>query len=68
VVYFDPPYDSDYDEALKYFDNGSIVAPGGILLIEHHSEMFFPETIGPLRRRRVVVQGDSALSFYERKL
>lgn len=68
VVYFDPPYDSDYDEALKYFDDGSIVAPGGILLIEHHSEMFFPETIGPLRRRRVVVQGDSALSFYERKL
>lgn len=67
VVYFAPPFDSDYDEALRYFQRGSIVAPGGILLIEHHSEMFFPESIGPLRRRRVVTQGDTALSFYERK-
>jgi 16S rRNA G966 N2-methylase RsmD len=67
IVYFDPPYDSNYEEALKYFSRGATVTPGGILVIEHHSEMFFPEKIGVLKRFRVVVQGETTLSFYERK-
>jgi 16S rRNA (guanine966-N2)-methyltransferase len=67
VVYFDPPYDSSYEEALKYFARGATVKPNGILVIEHHSEMFFPEKIGVLKRWRVIIQGDSAISFYERK-
>ncbi len=67
VVYFDPPYNENYDEALKYFSRGATVTPGGILVIEHHSEMFFPEKIGVLKRFRVVVQGETTLSFYERK-
>ena len=67
VVYFDPPYDSDYDEVLKYFERGVAVRPGGVLVIEHHAEMFFPEKIGVMKRWRVVVQGETALSFYERK-
>jgi 16S rRNA (guanine966-N2)-methyltransferase len=68
VVYFDPPYDSNYDEAMKYFSRGATVTPGGVLVIEHHSEMFFPEKIGVMKRFRVVVQGETTLSFYERKL
>lgn len=68
VVYFDPPYGADYEEALTYFKRGAAVAPnGGVLVIEHHAEMFFPENLGPLKRRRVILQGDSALSFYERR-
>lgn len=67
LVYFDPPHDSDYDEALKYFARGTCVTPGGTLVIEHHADMFFPERIGVLRRFRVVVQGETALSFFERK-
>lgn len=67
VVYFDPPYDANYDEVLDYFARGAAVKPRGVLVIEHHSEMFFPETIGIMRRWRVVVQGDTALSFYDRK-
>jgi 16S rRNA (guanine966-N2)-methyltransferase len=67
VVYFDPPYNENYDEALKYFSRGASVTPGGVLVIEHHSEMFFPEKIGVLKRFRVVVQGETTLSFYERK-
>jgi 16S rRNA (guanine(966)-N(2))-methyltransferase RsmD len=67
VVYFDPPYDSNYDEAMKYFSRGATVTPGGVLVIEHHSEMFFPEKIGVMKRFRVVVQGETTLSFYERK-
>ncbi len=67
VVYYDPPYDTDYDEVLKYFERGVCVKPGGILVVEHHAEMFFPERIGVMKRWRVIVQGDSAISFYDRK-
>jgi 16S rRNA (guanine966-N2)-methyltransferase len=67
VVYFDPPYDADYDEVLKYLSRGVALELGGTLVIEHHAEMFFPEKINQLKRWRVIVQGDSALSFYERK-
>jgi 16S rRNA (guanine(966)-N(2))-methyltransferase RsmD len=67
VVYYDPPYDTDYDEVLKYFERGVAIKPGGVLVIEHHSEMFFPETIGVMKRWRVIVQGETAISFYDRR-
>jgi 16S rRNA (guanine(966)-N(2))-methyltransferase RsmD len=67
VVYFDPPYDSSYDEVLAYFSRGAAIKPRGVLIIEHHTEMFFPEDFGVMHRWRVVVQGDTSLSFYERR-
>lgn len=67
VVYFDPPYDSNYDEVLDYFSRGAALKPHGVLVIEHHTEMFFPETFGVMKRWRVVTQGDTSLSFYERR-
>ena len=67
VVYFDPPYDSNYDEVLDYFSRGAAIRPGGVLVIEHHVEMFFPEEFGLMKRWRVVAQDDTSLSFYERK-
>jgi len=67
VVYFDPPYDSNYDEVLAYFSRGAALKPHGVLVIEHHVEMFFPEEFGVMKRWRVVTQGDTSLSFYEKK-
>lgn len=67
VIYFDPPYDADYDEVLSYLGRGVCLKPHGTLVIEHPSEMFFPERLGVLDRWRVVVIGETALSFYERK-
>jgi 16S rRNA (guanine966-N2)-methyltransferase len=68
VVFFDPPFDTDYDETLRWFAKGAVVAPnGGNLVIEHPAEMFFPEQLGVLTRWRVIVQGNTALSFFERK-
>lgn len=67
VVYFDPPYESNYEDILSYLSRGTAIKPGGVLVIEHHSEMFFPEKTGVLKRWRVIVQGETALSFYERK-
>jgi 16S rRNA (guanine966-N2)-methyltransferase len=67
VVFFDPPYDTNYDEVLSYLSRGVCIKPHGTLVIEHHAEMFFPEKLGVLQRWRVVIMGDTALSFYERK-
>ncbi|MDQ6785879.1 MAG: 16S rRNA (guanine(966)-N(2))-methyltransferase RsmD [Acidobacteriota bacterium] len=67
VVYFDPPYDSNYDEVLSYFSRGAALKPQGVLVVEHPAEMFFPEKFGVMSRWRVLVQGETALSFYERK-
>lgn len=67
VVYFDPPYDSNYDDVLAYFSRGAAIKPQGVLIIEHHSDMFFPEKFGVMSRWRVLVQGETTLSFYERK-
>jgi 16S rRNA (guanine(966)-N(2))-methyltransferase RsmD len=67
VVFFDPPYDTNYDEVLVYFSRGTALKPNGILVIEHHAEMFFPEKFGVMNRWRVIAQGETSLSFYERK-
>jgi len=67
VVYLDPPYDANYDEILEFFARGVAIKPRGTLVIEHHAEMFFPEKFGVMKRWRVLLQGDTALSFYERK-
>jgi 16S rRNA (guanine966-N2)-methyltransferase len=67
VVFYDPPYDTNYDEVLSYLSRGVCIKPRGALIIEHHAEMFFPEKLGVLHRWRVIVMGETALSFYERK-
>ncbi|MFN6963284.1 MAG: 16S rRNA (guanine(966)-N(2))-methyltransferase RsmD [Pyrinomonadaceae bacterium] len=69
IVFFDPPYDSDYGPVL--FDFGSradhLLAEDGVLIVEHHAKKQMPETVGHLRRWRTLKQGDTILSFYEAK-
>lgn len=67
VVYFDPPYDSNYEEVLAYFSRGAAIKPKGVLVIEHPADVSFPEKFGVMSRWRVLVQGDTTLSFYEKK-
>lgn len=66
VIFYDPPYDVNYDEVLSYFGRGATINNKGVLVIEHPSEMFFPEKFGLMQRWRVVTQGNTALSFYEK--
>lgn len=68
IVYFDPPYDLDYSTVLREFgaDTGSLLKNDGLLIIEHHSKMKMPDAVGGLRRWRILKQGDSSLSFFER--
>lgn len=66
VIFYDPPYDANYDEVLDLLSRGVAIEKNGCLVIEHHSEMFFPEKLGILGRFKVVLNGENAMSFYER--
>ena len=67
IVYFNPPTDANNDEIVKYLSRGASIKPNGVLVIEHHSDVLFPERMGVMKRWRVVVQGEISLSFYDRK-
>jgi 16S rRNA (guanine(966)-N(2))-methyltransferase RsmD len=69
IVYFDPPYSENYAGVLRKFgeaDSGLLSAEG-VLIAEHHAKQDLPDLIGELRRWRLLKQGDSCLSFYERQ-
>ena len=59
IIVLDPPYDER-----AAFTVASLVAPDGVLVLEHASRSQAPDVIGPLAHTRDVVSGDSALSFY----
>jgi 16S rRNA (guanine(966)-N(2))-methyltransferase RsmD len=64
IMLFDPPYESDaLDEVLA--PAGELLAPGGILVLEHARKRPPPDTAGRLVRSRDVPSGDSGLAFYE---
>lgn len=67
IIFFDPPYATDYLRTLHPLraDAPKVMTAGGLLVIEHHHKNAQPEQIGALHRKRVLKQGDSALSFYE---
>jgi 16S rRNA (guanine966-N2)-methyltransferase len=64
LVLLDPPYDSrDLDAALV--EAGSVLAPGGLVVLEHSSRREPPAPPPGLTHRRTVTAGDSALAFYD---
>lgn len=67
IVFFDPPYATDYLQVLKSFDINTpgLLTEGGLIIVEHHHKKELPDQLGNLRRSRILKQGDSALSFYE---
>jgi 16S rRNA (guanine966-N2)-methyltransferase len=67
IVFFDPPYATDYLPALEHFGSPppGLLAAGGLLVAEHHHKNALKDEVGRLRRWRILKQGDSALSFYE---
>lgn len=66
IVFFDPPYATNYLPILEAFGarSASLLTEKGILIIEHHHKTDLSEMVGDLSRYRVLKQGDSALSFY----
>jgi 16S rRNA (guanine966-N2)-methyltransferase len=68
IVFFDPPYATDYSPVLELFRlNSSLLAEDGLLIVEHHHKNGLPEEVGSIIRSRILKQGDSALSFFSMK-
>ncbi len=63
LALLDPPYDID-DLAAVLDVAAATVAPMGRLVLEHSRRRPSPEAAGALSRTRVLLAGDSALSFY----
>jgi 16S rRNA (guanine966-N2)-methyltransferase len=68
IVFFDPPYETNYGMVLFEFGTpeSSLLDESGILIAEHHSKNTLPDAVGELRRWRILKQGETSLSFYER--
>jgi len=67
IAFFDPPYDADYSIVLHEFGfNKTLLNEGGLLVVEHHTKRQVPDEVGSLRRWRILKQGETSLSFYER--
>lgn len=65
-IFLDPPYarTSDYLEVLDFLDASRLLAPRGIVIVEHRRKLELPGRLQKLEVSRVVEQGDSALTFY----
>ena len=68
IVLLDPPYAplGGPDLSAILAAAADVVAPAGVLVLEHAKRRPAPESAGVLMRSRDVVSGDSALTFYER--
>ncbi len=66
VVFLDPPYKEagEYERALALLGESNLLAPGAVVIAEHHRKLALAEKFGTLARFRVLRQGDSSLSFY----
>lgn len=62
IVLLDPPYDHPAEQALTGVE--SIVAPSGVVVLEHAKRMPVPTEMSNLVCTRNLVSGDSALAFY----
>lgn len=65
-VLLDPPYAENeaYVRILEFLDASHLLAPYGIVIVEHHVKTELPQRFSRLERSRLLEQGDAALSFY----
>jgi len=65
-IFLDPPYENtaDYLRVLEFLDASHLIAPYGIVIVEHHRRLELPDRLSRIERTRILEQGDAALSFY----
>lgn len=65
-IFLDPPYvqADEYERVLEFIGSAELLSAAGVVIAEHTKKLELPLFAEALERRRVVVQGDSALSFY----
>jgi 16S rRNA (guanine966-N2)-methyltransferase len=66
IVFFDPPYADDYLGVMDALGTSELLVPSALLVVEHFHKNELPGEIGDLTWQRILKQGDSALSFYNR--
>jgi 16S rRNA (guanine(966)-N(2))-methyltransferase RsmD len=65
IVALDPPYAASTDIVDVVARAGALLAPEGILVLEHACRTPAPDAAGRVVRSRDVSSGDSGLAFYE---
>lgn len=64
-IFLDPPYEGDeHLRVLEFLDESHLIAPYGLVIVEHHRRKELPERFERLECSRLLEQGDAALSFY----
>ncbi|MFH1569220.1 MAG: RsmD family RNA methyltransferase [Gemmatimonadota bacterium] len=70
IVYADPPYEATHadlplsEALLRLAAEAGLLAPGGLLLVQHSRRLDLPERCGNLLRQRRRTYGDTDLSHY----
>lgn len=65
VIFADPPYrSSEAEDLLVHLGDKSLLAEGGLLVLEHHHKRELRERYGSLARVRVLKAGESCLTFF----
>lgn len=65
-LFLDPPYEKaeEHSRVLEFLDASHLIAPQGIVIVEHRSGTEVPERLNRLECTRQVEQGDATLSFF----
>ena len=68
IVFFDPPYMDDYMKVIRLVadEETKLLSADGVFIAEHHAKNILPDAVGELRRWRILKQGETNLSFYEK--
>jgi 16S rRNA (guanine966-N2)-methyltransferase len=68
IVFYDPPYEDDYMNVIRLIadEETKLLKPDGVFIAEHHAKNILPDAVGELRRWRILKQGETNLSFYEK--
>jgi 16S rRNA (guanine966-N2)-methyltransferase len=66
IAFFDPPYSSGiYHDVMRQLGSGKVIAPGGVVVVEHRAKTSLQPEYEKLHRVRELKQGESSLAFYE---
>lgn len=66
LVLLDPPYGGDAaKKALNAVVEYAILAPAGIIIVEHHQRTVLPTSVGSVLQWKQHRYGDTVLSFYQ---
>jgi 16S rRNA (guanine(966)-N(2))-methyltransferase RsmD len=65
VIFADPPYrSSEAEDLLVNLGERSLLAEGGLLVLEHHHKRELRDRYGSLSNLRVIKAGESCLTFF----